>query len=101
MTLSLCLPMQIQGLKVSTEDESLDQAFQEAVEAVCQCLAKKCVTDGEKVTKFVSIQIQGAKSNKDAEKVGRCISNSLLVKSSWYGSDPNWGRLLMQQVMQR
>ena len=60
----------------------------------CQCLAKKCVTDGEKVTKFVSIQIQGAKSNKDAEKVGRCISNSLLVKSSWYGSDPNWGRIV-------
>ncbi|MDG1139214.1 MAG: bifunctional glutamate N-acetyltransferase/amino-acid acetyltransferase ArgJ [Opitutales bacterium] len=82
------------GIEVSSEDESLDQAFQKAVEVVCQCLAKKCVTDGEKVTKFVSIQIQGAKSNKDAEKVGRCIANSLLVKSSWYGSDPNWGRIV-------
>jgi glutamate N-acetyltransferase/amino-acid N-acetyltransferase len=82
------------GIEVSTEDKSLDHSFQKAVEAICQCLAKKCVTDGEKVTKFVSIKIQGALSNEDAEKVGRCVSNSLLVKSSWYGSDPNWGRIV-------
>jgi len=82
------------GIEVSSEDESLDHSFQKAVEAICQCLAKKCVTDGEKVTKFVSIKIKGAHSNEDAEKVGRCVSNSLLVKSSWYGSDPNWGRIV-------
>lgn len=82
------------GIEVSTEDENLDHSFQKAVEAICQCLAKKCVTDGEKVTKFVSIKIKGAYSNEDAEKVGRCVSNSLLVKSSWYGSDPNWGRIV-------
>ena len=82
------------GIEVSYEDESLDHSFQKAVEAICQCLAKKCVTDGEKVTKFVSIKIKGAHSNEDAEKVGRCVSNSLLVKSSWYGSDPNWGRIV-------
>ena len=82
------------GIEVSTKDESLDHSFKEAVEAICQCLAKKCVTDGEKVTKFVSIKIKGAYSNEDAEKVGRCVSNSLLVKSSWYGSDPNWGRIV-------
>jgi glutamate N-acetyltransferase/amino-acid N-acetyltransferase len=52
------------------------------------------VTDGEKVTKFVEIQIEGASKDEDAEKVARCIANSLLVKSSWYGSDPNWGRIV-------
>jgi glutamate N-acetyltransferase/amino-acid N-acetyltransferase len=46
------------------------------------------------VTKFVKVRILGAPSPKDAEKVARCIANSLLVKSSWYGSDPNWGRLV-------
>ena len=57
-------------------------------------LARKCVTDGEKVTKFVEIQLHGASSDRDADTVARCIANSLLVKSSWYGSDPNWGRIV-------
>ena len=44
----------------------------------------------EKVTKFVKMRVIGAKTENDAEKVARCIANSLLVKTSWYGSDPNW-----------
>ena len=52
------------------------------------------MTDGEKVSKFVELQIDGAVSQVDAEKVGRCVANSLLVKSSWYRSDPNWGRIV-------
>jgi glutamate N-acetyltransferase/amino-acid N-acetyltransferase len=82
--------------RVKIEDESGDiQAeFKEAVLQVCKALARKCVTDGEKVTKFVELRIDGAPSNEDAEKVARCIANSLLVKSSWYGSDPNWGRIV-------
>ena len=52
------------------------------------------MTDGEKVTKFVELQVEGAPNCEDADKVARCIANSLLVKSSWYGSDPNWGRIV-------
>lgn len=82
--------------RVKIEDESGDiQAeFKDGILQVCKTLARKCVTDGEKVTKFVELQIDGAPSNEDAEKVARCIANSLLVKSSWYGSDPNWGRIV-------
>ena len=69
------------------------QAFSEAVLSVCDSLAEKIVGDGEKVTKLIELVVEGCKSQNDAEKVARCVGNSLLVKTSWYGSDPNWGRL--------
>lgn len=82
------------GIQFSKESKKFQQNFAEAVEAVCATLAKKCVSDGEKVTKFIRVRVTGAKTSKTAEKVARCIANSLLVKSSWYGSDPNWGRII-------
>ena len=67
--------------------------FQEALDKVCFALAEKIVGDGEKITKVVAVEIEGARTRADAEKIARAIGNSLLVKSSWYGEDPNWGRL--------
>ncbi|MEC7274219.1 MAG: bifunctional glutamate N-acetyltransferase/amino-acid acetyltransferase ArgJ [Verrucomicrobiota bacterium] len=79
---------------ISSEDApTLLQAFSEAVFLVCDSLAEMIVGDGEKVTKLVELVVKGCKSQNDAEKVARCVGNSLLVKTSWYGSDPNWGRL--------
>ncbi|MEM8866848.1 MAG: bifunctional glutamate N-acetyltransferase/amino-acid acetyltransferase ArgJ [Verrucomicrobiota bacterium] len=72
---------------------ALLEAFKEAVYKVCDILAEKIVGDGEKVTKLVELTVKGCKSNEDAEKVARAVGNSLLVKTSWYGSDPNWGRI--------
>jgi glutamate N-acetyltransferase/amino-acid N-acetyltransferase len=69
-------------------------AFAEAVHAVCGSLARKIVGDGEKITKVVSVCIEGAATEEDARLAARAIANSLLVKSSWYGNDPNWGRLM-------
>ena len=82
------------GVKLAEESISVQQEFAEAVNAVCSCLARKCVTDGEKVSKFVKVLVKSAKDSQSALKVARCIANSLLVKSSWYGSDPNWGRVV-------
>ena len=82
------------GIQFSKESKKFQQSFADAVEAVCAALAKKCVSDGEKVTKFVRMKVTGAKTTENAEKVARCVANSLLVKSSWYGSDPNWGRII-------
>ncbi len=82
------------GVEVDKESSQIKNSFQDAVTHICTTLARKCVTDGEKVTKFVELKINGAKNDKDAETVARCIANSLLVKSSWYGSDPNWGRIV-------
>jgi glutamate N-acetyltransferase/amino-acid N-acetyltransferase len=41
----------------------------------------------------VAVEVDGARTRADAEKIARAIGNSLLVKSSWFGEDPNWGRL--------
>ncbi|HNX04545.1 MAG TPA: bifunctional glutamate N-acetyltransferase/amino-acid acetyltransferase ArgJ [Opitutales bacterium] len=68
--------------------------FERAVHDVCKALAAMMVGDGEKITKVVTVNITGAKTEADAEKIARCIGNSLLVKSSWFGDDPNWGRIM-------
>ncbi len=81
---------------VSVGDKSpraLRELFAEAVWKVCEQLAEKIVSDGEKITKVVEVKVEGAVSDEEAQKVARAIGNSLLVKSSWYGGDPNWGRL--------
>lgn len=80
------------GVQIDDSDE-LKKAFAEAVYLVCDTLAEKIVGDGEKVTKLVELVVEGCRSDEDAEKVARAVGNSLLVKTSWYGSDPNWGRL--------
>ena len=82
------------GVKLEKESGSVTNRFTQAVEAVCSCLARKCVSDGEKVTKFVRVKVKGAPDDQSAEKVARCVANSLLVKTSWFGSDPNWGRIV-------
>ena len=80
------------GLAANASAELLD-AFKQAVFLVCDALAEKIVGDGEKVTKLVELVVEGTQSVADAEKVARAVGNSLLVKTSWYGGDPNWGRL--------
>ncbi|MEX0330874.1 MAG: bifunctional glutamate N-acetyltransferase/amino-acid acetyltransferase ArgJ [Puniceicoccaceae bacterium] len=69
-------------------------SFKAALSAVCHDLAQKIVGDGEKITKVVEVCIDGAANDTEAEMAARAIANSLLVKSSWYGNDPNWGRLM-------
>jgi len=69
-------------------------AFREALEHVMVKLAKKIVKDGERVTKFVEVRARGARTYLDARKVCEAVANSLLVKSSWNGEDPNWGRIM-------
>lgn len=68
--------------------------FQEALNYVTLELAKLIVLDGEGVTRFVTVQVHGARSAADADEVSRAIANSVLVKTSWCGGDPNWGRVL-------
>ena len=75
-------------------DGTSKKRFQEALLKVCDCLADKIVADGERITKVVEILVGGAASDQDAENISRSIGNSLLVKTSWYGNDPNWGRLM-------
>jgi glutamate N-acetyltransferase/amino-acid N-acetyltransferase len=69
-------------------------AFQDALNFVTLELAKMIVRDGEGVTRFVTVRVNGAASPKDADAAARAVGNSELVKTSWFGGDPNWGRIL-------
>ena len=51
-------------------------------------------TDGEGATKFVTVTVKGAASEKDAARAARAVAKSPLAKTSWFGRDPNWGRVL-------
>lgn len=67
--------------------------FCEALHAVCLDLAKKIVLDGEGATKFIAINVLGAKDDAQARKAGLMVANSVLVKTAAFGSNPNWGRV--------
>jgi glutamate N-acetyltransferase/amino-acid N-acetyltransferase len=68
--------------------------FQAALNHVCLELAKKIVRDGEGVHRVVTVKVSGAKSIKEADQAARAVANSSLVKTSWHGGDPNWGRII-------
>jgi glutamate N-acetyltransferase/amino-acid N-acetyltransferase len=68
--------------------------FQRAVNFVTLELAKMIVRDGEGVTRFITLRVKGGRTQADAEAVARSVANSTLVKTSWFGGDPNWGRIL-------
>ena len=68
--------------------------FQAALNHVCLELAKMIVRDGEGVTRFVTVRVTGAQSFTDADAAARAVANSALVKTSWFGGDPNWGRII-------
>jgi glutamate N-acetyltransferase/amino-acid N-acetyltransferase len=70
------------------------ETFEQALKQVCEDLAVAIVRDGEGATKLVTIDGEGAPSNKDAKKIAREIANSPLVKTALAGADPNWGRIL-------
>jgi len=68
--------------------------FQAALNHVCLALAKMIVRDGEGVSRFVTVRVEGARSFADADAASRAVANSSLVKTSWCGGDPNWGRII-------
>jgi glutamate N-acetyltransferase / amino-acid N-acetyltransferase len=70
------------------------KVFQAALGHVCLELAKMIVRDGEGVHRFVTVRVSGAKTVQDADAAARAVANSALVKTSWHGGDPNWGRIM-------
>lgn len=78
-------------IKKGSEEAEL---FRCALHKVMLELAKMMVGDGERVTKFVEIRVRNARTQADARKAAEAVAKSLLVKCSWHGSDPNWGRVI-------
>lgn len=70
------------------------EQFSKLVQAASQELAKMIVQDGEGATKLISIEIKGAQSSSNGKKIAYSIAQSPLVKTAFFGEDPNWGRIM-------
>lgn len=69
-------------------------AFRRALDQVCQTLAKMIVRDGEGATKLAEVRIQGARSLREARRAAEAVATSPLVKTTLFGQDINWGRVM-------
>jgi glutamate N-acetyltransferase/amino-acid N-acetyltransferase len=79
------------GVKPNAADLEL---IADSITTVLKNLAAQIARDGEGAKKLVRVLVSGAKSEDDANKIGRAIANSPLVKTAVAGSDPNWGRII-------
>jgi glutamate N-acetyltransferase/amino-acid N-acetyltransferase len=81
------------GVSVRPSSPAFD-AFCAGLDHVCTYLAREITRDGEGATKLIELRITGARTVGQARKVGMTVANSPLVKTAFYGNDPNWGRIL-------
>ena len=82
------------GNKEITEKDANYDLFLANLEKLCTHLAKLIISDGEGSTKLIEYRTKGANSAEEARQVVRTVSNSNLVKTAIFGSDPNWGRII-------
>jgi glutamate N-acetyltransferase/amino-acid N-acetyltransferase len=78
-------------IKEGTEDYKV---FYDSLKTICQELSKRIAADGEGATKFLTINVHGTKTFEDAKTVAMSIAKSPLVKTAFFGEDPNWGRVI-------
>ena len=82
------------GNKEIRHPDASFRAFRDALIQLIVSLTKQMAADGEGATKFVTVRVTGAATERDAEAAARAIAKSPLCKTSWFGKDPNWGRVL-------
>ncbi len=86
------------GESGAAEIKSLNQGsgllFKNALQEVCVYLAQAIVRDGEGASKFITIAVAGGASEAESREVALTVANSPLVKTAFFASDPNWGRIL-------
>lgn len=76
------------------DDADVNAAFEQAVTEVCLELAQSVVRDGEGATKFITVDVAGGLDSNECLGVAYTIAHSPLIKTAFYASDPNWGRIL-------
>lgn len=79
---------------ITSTDSPAYRALRDAVVETAQTLAQLIVRDGEGATKFMTIQVEGGKNSEECRKIAYSIGHSPLVKTAFYASDPNLGRIL-------
>lgn len=77
-----------------TKGSSDYQTFKSLLNALFSDLSKLILKDAEGATKTIYVRVEEAKSNEEAKKIAFQIANSNLVKTAFFGEDPNWGRIL-------
>ena len=82
---------QIPGITEGSEDYL---QFSSALDDVCRDLAEAIIRDGEGASKLIRIRVEQARDHDEAIRVGKTIAHSPLVKTAFFASDPNWGRIL-------
>jgi glutamate N-acetyltransferase/amino-acid N-acetyltransferase len=81
--------------KIISINDKIIKNFDQSLNKILLSLAKRVVADGEGASKFISINVNNAKTDTDAKKIAFSIANSPLVKTAIAGEDPNWGRVIM------
>ena len=81
------------GASIEAGKES-ERIFAQALTEVCSVLAQAIVRDGEGATKFITVEVDGGASEADCLEVAYTIAHSPLIKTAFFASDPNWGRIL-------
>jgi len=94
-TLLIAATGKSEASEITSQNPMALKKFQNGLEKVMLDLSHQVVRDGEGATKFIEINVSGAKSKKDSWKIGMSIANSPLVKTAIAGEDPNWGRIVM------
>jgi glutamate N-acetyltransferase / amino-acid N-acetyltransferase len=82
------------GLSINSLDSPAGQALRTAMTDVARQLAQAIVRDGEGATKFITVRVEGGKSAAECRQVAYAIAHSPLVKTAFFASDPNLGRIL-------
>jgi glutamate N-acetyltransferase/amino-acid N-acetyltransferase len=82
------------GPQVSSLDSADGRAVRDAMMEVARLLAQAIVRDGEGATKFITVQVEGGRTKEECRQVAYAIGHSPLVKTAFFASDPNLGRIL-------
>jgi glutamate N-acetyltransferase/amino-acid N-acetyltransferase len=85
---------QAQHAPITSLDSPDGQTLRAAMLGIAQQLAQSIVRDGEGATKFIAIRVEGGKTGEECRQVGYAIAHSPLVKTAFFASDPNLGRIL-------
>lgn len=81
------------GVKIAATGADAE-AFATALNAVCIELAQAVIRDGEGATKFITVVVEGGRDRAECRQVAYTIAHSPLIKTAFFASDPNWGRIL-------
>ena len=90
----ICLANGQAGNEVITQNSKHWKLFLQTLEKVLFDLSMMIVKDGEGATRVITVRVNGAASNGEAEEAARAVANSMLNKTAWAGQRPNWGRIM-------